>query len=127
MTANRIAHCWRRSILGMERTGGIGIRTAESAFRCIGFDGRNRRSNAVARQVPMRRLARVRMRTILTSLLAGLCAAIPAEAEAATLDGSSLGIGWMLPFVGILLSIAVLPQLNPHFWDRHLGKLSLFW
>ena len=34
-------------------------------------------------------------------------------AEAAGLDGASLGIGWAVPFVGLLLSIAILPQLAP--------------
>jgi Na+/H+ antiporter NhaD/arsenite permease-like protein len=32
-----------------------------------------------------------------------------------------------VPFVGILLSIAILPQLAHHFWDRHMGALSAFW
>jgi hypothetical protein len=74
----------------MERTGGIGIRTAESAFRCMGRwpePAVERRSAAVV----ILKLARVRMRTILACLLAGVFAAI--EAEAATLDGSSLSLG----------------------------------
>jgi len=33
----------------------------------------------------------------------------------------------VLPFVGILLSIAVFPLVAPHFWHHHYGKVSLFW
>ena len=51
----------------------------------------------------------------------------PAPAEAAGLDGASFGPLWALPFVGMLVSIAVLPQLAHRFWDRHMGALSLFW
>lgn len=57
----------------------------------------------------------------LTTLLA------TSPAHAAGLDGATLGLGWALPFVGILLSIAILPQLATHFWDRHIGKLVGAW
>lgn len=43
------------------------------------------------------------------------------------LDGSSLSLLWVIPFVGILLSIALFPLLAPHFWHHHYGKVSLFW
>jgi Na+/H+ antiporter NhaD/arsenite permease-like protein len=33
----------------------------------------------------------------------------------------------VLPFVGILLSIALLPLLAPHFWEHHFPKVSGFW
>ncbi|MBV9076653.1 MAG: sodium:proton antiporter [Methylobacteriaceae bacterium] len=48
----------------------------------------------------------------------------PVPASAATLDGAALGLAWALPFAGLLLSIAVLPQLAHRFWDGHMGKLS---
>ena len=32
-----------------------------------------------------------------------------------------------LPFVGILLSIALFPLFAPHFWHHHFGKVSAFW
>ena len=32
-----------------------------------------------------------------------------------------------IPFLGILLSIALIPLINHHFWERHFGKVSLFW
>jgi len=38
-----------------------------------------------------------------------------------------LPIWSVIPFVGILLSIALLPLLAPHFWHRHFGKISAFW
>ena len=41
--------------------------------------------------------------------------------------GEDLGIFWVLPFVGILLSIAVFPLVAEHFWHQNFGKISLFW
>lgn len=43
------------------------------------------------------------------------------------LDGAALGLLWGLPFVGILLSIALFPLFAPHFWEHHFGKVSAFW
>ncbi|HDY76038.1 MAG TPA: sodium:proton antiporter [Candidatus Marinimicrobia bacterium] len=43
------------------------------------------------------------------------------------LDGSVLSIFWVIPFAGILLSIALFPLIAPQFWHRHFGKVSLFW
>jgi Na+/H+ antiporter NhaD/arsenite permease-like protein len=43
------------------------------------------------------------------------------------LDGSDLGLLWVAPFVGILLSIALFPLFLPHVWHHHFGKLSAFW
>ncbi len=47
-------------------------------------------------------------------LLADTCGAGPAAAaeELQALDGAALGLWWVLPFAGLLLSIAVLPQLH---------------
>ena len=33
----------------------------------------------------------------------------------------------IIPFIGILLSIAIIPLINHHFWEMHYGKVSLFW
>jgi len=33
----------------------------------------------------------------------------------------------IIPFIGILLSIALIPLINHHFWESHYGKVSLFW
>ena len=43
------------------------------------------------------------------------------------LSGEKLSIFWIIPFVGILLSIAVFPLVLPRFWHHHFGKISLFW
>jgi len=42
-------------------------------------------------------------------------------------DGTLLSIFWAIPFVGILLSIALMPLLVPHFWHNNFGKVSFFW
>ena len=43
-------------------------------------------------------------------------------------DGAKLPIWWVLPFVGILLSIAIFPLvLDSHFLVHHGGKMSLAW
>ena len=43
------------------------------------------------------------------------------------LDGASMAWPWALPFVGILLSIAVGPPLFPKVWHAHYGKIVLAW
>lgn len=57
---------------------------------------------------------------------AGLVLA-PAMANAAALDGSTLGLAWAVPFAGILLSIALFPLFAPRFWHHHFGKVAVFW
>ncbi len=41
--------------------------------------------------------------------------------------GSELALYWGIPFLGILLSIALFPLLAPRFWHHHFGKVSAFW
>jgi Na+/H+ antiporter NhaD/arsenite permease-like protein len=41
--------------------------------------------------------------------------------------GEELPVWSIIPFVGILLSIAFFPLLAPHFWHHHFGKISAFW
>ena len=45
------------------------------------------------------------------------------------LDGSieNMCIVWVIPFAGILLSIAIFPLVLPDFWHHNFGKVSLFW
>src|SRR5215211_1051088 len=62
----------------------------------------------------------------LVSILTLLSSAAPAVAAEA-LDGASFGLAWTLPFVGILLSIALFPLLAPHFWEHHQGKIAALW
>lgn len=42
-------------------------------------------------------------------------------------DGAALTILWTIPFAGILLSIAIMPLIAPHFWHNNFGKVSFFW
>jgi Na+/H+ antiporter NhaD/arsenite permease-like protein len=53
------------------------------------------------------------------------CAAAPANA--ATLGDIRLSWPWALPFVGLLLSIALGPVLSPRLWHAHYGKIALMW
>lgn len=41
--------------------------------------------------------------------------------------GSILPLWTMIPFVGILLSIALFPLVAPHFWHLHFPKISAGW
>lgn len=47
--------------------------------------------------------------------------------ELSTQFGAQLSVYWVIPFVCMLLSIAVAPLLLPHFWHHHYGKAALFW
>ncbi|TBN55357.1 sodium:proton antiporter [Hansschlegelia quercus] len=42
-------------------------------------------------------------------------------------EGRTLSLGWTLPLVGLLGSIAILPLAGPHFWHHHHGKVAAFW
>lgn len=66
---------------------------------------------------------RQRYRLAVASLL--LCGGSPAHA--AGFDGASLTLSWILPFVGILASIALFPLFAAHVWHRHFGKIALVW
>jgi Na+/H+ antiporter NhaD/arsenite permease-like protein len=41
--------------------------------------------------------------------------------------GAQLPLWSAIPFVGILLSIAVFPLIAPHFWHHHFSKISAAW
>jgi len=41
--------------------------------------------------------------------------------------GEKLPLFSIVPFIGILLSIAVVPLVAPIFWHRNFGKISAFW
>ena len=50
-----------------------------------------------------------------------------AAEEAQHLDGATLSLWWAVPFAGLLLSVAAVPQLSPHFWHKHFGKVTVAW
>ena len=60
-------------------------------------------------------LARLRLPAggAIAALLAAQASPALAAEGAARLDGAALGLAWVLPFVGLLLSIALLPLLAP--------------
>ncbi len=41
--------------------------------------------------------------------------------------GEMLPLWSTIPFIGMLLSIALFPLLAPRFWHDHFGKVSVFW
>jgi Na+/H+ antiporter NhaD/arsenite permease-like protein len=56
-----------------------------------------------------------------------IATAAPTTAHAAALDGAALGWPWALPFIGILVTIAVGPLLFPRLWHHHYGKFAFVW
>ncbi|QIB34345.1 sodium:proton antiporter [Ancylobacter pratisalsi] len=61
-------------------------------------------------------------------LAAILLSVAPAQAaEGVGIDGASLSLIWGIPFVGMLLSIAVIPLIAGSFWHHHYGKVALLW
>ena len=67
------------------------------------------------------------MKKILLSFFTLSTFLFASEGNAPHLDGSELSIFWVIPFVGILLSIAIFPLIAPHFWHHNFGKISAFW
>lgn len=65
------------------------------------------------------------MAALAAVLLPGV--ALASQAGAPHFDGAVLGGAWALPFACMLLSIAILPLLTPHFWHHHFGKVAAFW
>ena len=43
------------------------------------------------------------------------------------LNGADFGFAWAVPFIGILLCIALGPLLFAHAWEHHQGKISAAW
>ena len=68
------------------------------------------------------------LRVLAFSLIAfAPIAARAAEPEHADKLGAHLPQWTVLPFVGILLSIAMFPLLVPRWWHRHFPKVSALW
>lgn len=49
------------------------------------------------------------------------------DSEARHSLGKELPLWSVIPFAGILLSIALFPLFAPHFWHSHFPKVSAFW
>ncbi|WP_431285420.1 sodium:proton antiporter [Humitalea sp. 24SJ18S-53] len=52
---------------------------------------------------------------------------LPGSALAAATDGRDMSLLWALPFVGVLLSIALMPLFAGHLWHHHYGKIAAGW
>jgi Na+/H+ antiporter NhaD/arsenite permease-like protein len=66
------------------------------------------------------------MRALRITVFSALWAA-SGLAQAAEINGAALSAWWGLPFAGMLLSIALMPLLVPHFWHQHFGKVAAGW
>lgn len=79
-----------------------------------------------------KKLTLVFLFVILQGLIQPLFAAEP-EAVSKTiattleLNGATLSALWALPFLGMILSIAIFPLVLPDFWGKHYGKVSFTW
>jgi Na+/H+ antiporter NhaD/arsenite permease-like protein len=60
-------------------------------------------------------------------LISLACLSAPSATFAAEFDGAQLTPVWGIPFAGILLCIALMPLLAPHFWHHHYGKVVAAW
>jgi Na+/H+ antiporter NhaD/arsenite permease-like protein len=56
-----------------------------------------------------------------------ICSTQTAGAHHGVDIGRVLPVWTVIPFAGILLSIALCPLLVPHFWHNHFGKVSALW
>jgi Na+/H+ antiporter NhaD/arsenite permease-like protein len=68
-----------------------------------------------------------KMRISVRRALVALLLSCPGLASAAEFDGGRLSVWWSIPFIGLLLSIALMPLLTPGFWHHHFGKVSAGW
>ena len=76
---------------------------------------------------------RDRRRLFFLFLMIAFLVSLASPLSASTVEEGHKSLGELLPlwsaipFVGILLSIALFPLLAPKFWHHHFGKVSLFW
>lgn len=67
---------------------------------------------------------------VMTGAVIAIAVTIPGVAFAAEehgLSGEAMSLWWVLPFAGLLLSIATGPLLFHHVWDPHYGKIAALW
>ena len=48
-----------------------------------------------------------------------------AKEQAAAEAAQDISVFWVLPLIGILLCIAIIPLINAHFWEKNLWWISL--
>ena len=64
---------------------------------------------------------------LLLSLLITTIFAAETHGAGHHLSAKDFSLFWLIPFMGILLSIALIPLIKPSFWHHHYGKVSAFW
>jgi len=64
---------------------------------------------------------------ILLFSFSGIALASGGEGGSGDALGNKLPIWSILPFVGMLLSIAIIPLVNGHWWEHNMAKVSAFW
>jgi Na+/H+ antiporter NhaD/arsenite permease-like protein len=79
------------------------------------------------RPQPARSDWRARLRRLAAVAGTLATAQFPLSAGAATTAGPVPSLAWGVPFLGLLLSIAVLPGLFPRFWTRRMAWIALVW
>lgn len=62
----------------------------------------------------------------ITSLLL-IILGLSSSGFAAGFDGATASLLWSIPFVGILLSIAIFPLVAVNVWHHHFGKITGLW
>lgn len=67
------------------------------------------------------------LNVLVVALTALIALALAPEGAAGQPLAQSLPLQSIAPFAGILLSIALIPLLKPHFWNRHYGKVVATW
>ena len=64
---------------------------------------------------------------LILSLLLALVSPEPSRAASGEALGARISLIWGLPFVLLLLSIALIPLIHHRFWHNHYGKVAAFW
>jgi len=57
--------------------------------------------------------------------MSGACLMANEKAAEAAAAPPDISVFWVLPFIGILLCIAIIPLINAHFWEKNLWWISL--
>lgn len=75
----------------------------------------------------------IKLRTFATAVYLIMCGNVTAFASGSGGAVSHANVGeylpvWsIIPFVGMLLSIAIVPLVKPHFWEKNMLKVAFFW
>ncbi|MFH0974705.1 MAG: sodium:proton antiporter [Spirochaetota bacterium] len=65
----------------------------------------------------------IRLCSFIAFTFFSICTPLFANKDAAPAE--SISVLWVLPFVAILLCIAVIPLINAHFWEKNLWWISM--